>query len=119
MNARDDYPLLVNEPPTYSYHDMLDQRTSALNEIDALRRWKAEAIEVITRWDAVAEHFDMPPGVLKSEWVGQQIAHNAETLDEMRALNANMRRADSWVNVQQLCDRMDERLDVLGRQLVK
>lgn len=47
----------------------------ALNEIDRLRRWKAEATEVLARWDAVWEHAGCPGrlGQDRSEAVREQI----------------------------------------------
>lgn len=52
MSAREDYPVLVSyaradDPSPTAAADIRD----ALAEIDRLRRWQAEAREVIARWD--------------------------------------------------------------------
>jgi hypothetical protein len=42
-------------------------------EIKRLRRWKAEAIEVLSRWDAVADMVPVRLGDLKSDAVAAEI----------------------------------------------
>lgn len=49
MSARDDYQ--------YGERDV--QHFTMCDEIDRLRRWKAEALEVDRHWDAVAARFDL------------------------------------------------------------
>jgi hypothetical protein len=78
MSARDDYPLLAPLIPIDLHLDR--QAKIALDEIDNLRRWKAEALEVLRRWDAVAERFDLSGhlGEFEADAVGEEI-------DRMRA----------------------------------
>ncbi len=62
MTARDDYPLVGK---LHKDDVMHRQCHDALNEIDRLRRWKEEALEVLSHWDVVAECFDL------SEYLGE------------------------------------------------
>lgn len=81
MNARDDYPLLtLHADDPYAVPSKQTEIRRALDEIDRLRHWKAEAIVVLARWDAVAERFDL------SEYLGEFTADavGAE-IDRLRA----------------------------------
>jgi hypothetical protein len=49
MSARDDYPAFAP----------LEQYDAMTREINRLRRWKTEALEVLKHWDAVGECFDL------------------------------------------------------------
>ncbi len=59
MSARDDYPALYDAACYYLHRDAGTyepkgrQMLAALDEIDNLRRWKAEAIIVLQEWDTV------------------------------------------------------------------
>lgn len=56
MSARDDYIYLAEMAAHPGPHP---ETVKALDEIDRLRRWKAEALEVLSHWDAVVERFDL------------------------------------------------------------
>lgn len=62
MSAKDDYPKSAEYAREYAElfpGTDLDEITRMLTEIDKLRRWKQEAIEVLIHWDAVADRFDL------------------------------------------------------------
>lgn len=82
MNARKTFPHLagMQEPPEpHSYIDSLrvnqvHEAGKALDEIDNLRRWKAEAMEALAEWDKVADLFPPRLGASKPRVVMDEIA---------------------------------------------
>lgn len=58
MSAWTDYPAIAIHTRNAPAGEAQSCR-DALDEIDRLRRWKAEAIEVLQRWDDVAVRFDL------------------------------------------------------------
>lgn len=80
MTANDDYPVIAK----YALVPITDLAISpalvlelgaVLQEIDRLRRWKAEAIEVLQHWDDVAVRFDLSGhlGEFTADAVGTEI----------------------------------------------
>lgn len=62
MSARDDYPLLAKhaEQPNGLLVNTSKEIASALDELEQLRRWKAEAECVIEEWDQLWEKAGCP-----------------------------------------------------------
>lgn len=54
MTARDDYPLLNNATATVAFDT---QAQAALDEIDLLRQWKADATDEIFRLDELLDRY--------------------------------------------------------------
>jgi hypothetical protein len=82
VSARDDFPELARIPQGIGVEyieDAEDQAERALNEIDFLRRWRAEAVQVLDEWERVWEVAGRPGrlGVSKACAV-------AELLDDYR-----------------------------------
>lgn len=72
MSARDDYPLLaLHAADEYAVPGKRTEIIYALDEIDRLRRWKAEATQVIDEWDRVWDAAGRPGplGETKAETV--------------------------------------------------
>lgn len=84
MSARDDYPYISHHSNTAGTNSDRQQCDEILNEIDRLRRWKAEAIEVLQHWDAVAERFDLSGhlGEFTADAVGKEIDRLRQRLEE-------------------------------------
>lgn len=61
-------------------------------EIERLRRWKAEAIEVLNRWDAVADMVPVRPGDRKSDAVAAEIAKQKKEIIRLESLYWSARR---------------------------
>jgi hypothetical protein len=53
MSARDDYPILARLSNRYPGPPAGIQIDIAFDEIDSLRRWKSEALQVLQDWEAV------------------------------------------------------------------
>lgn len=74
MTARDDYPMLAHTE-RYGLFDMHRALKLVLDEIDFLRRWRAEAVVVLDEWDRVWDAAGRPgqPGRSKAaavlDWV--------------------------------------------------
>jgi hypothetical protein len=73
MSARDDYPALYDAACYYLHRDAGTyepkgrQMLAALDEIDLLRRWKAEAMLIMAEWDEVWEAAGRPGPLGKSK----------------------------------------------------
>lgn len=85
INARDDFPTLarITDKGELPGRPMLVQVSQkALDEIDRLRRWKEEACEVLTHWDAVVDRFDLSAhlGEFSADAVGIEIDRLREKL---------------------------------------
>ena len=90
----------------------------AADEIDRLRRWKAEATEILARWDAVADTIEIGPnqlGLHKSDLVAIELndlraqrdgyfAASHEWRDEYRNLHTLVRKwADAYSTLSPNC----------------
>jgi hypothetical protein len=62
-------------------------------EIERLRRWKAEAMEVLVQWDAVADMVPVRLGDRKSDAVAAEIIRLRQEINRLTAL----RIADSML----------------------
>jgi hypothetical protein len=51
--ARDDYPYIAWHSMKAGADKDRQQLTTALDEIDSLRRWKQESLEVLASWEQV------------------------------------------------------------------
>ena len=86
--ARDDFPTLARiadggQPPGRAMLIQVSQK--ALEEIDRLRRWKAEAIEVLNHWDAVAERFDLTTSEYLGNFTADAVGAEIDRMREERA----------------------------------
>ncbi len=63
--------------------DLIEAQQS---EIERLRRWKAEATEVLKGWDAVADMVPVRLGDLKSDAVAAEIIRLRQEINRLTAL---------------------------------
>lgn len=65
---------------------------AAADEIDRLRRWKAEATEVLTEWDAVHQALGSPgrPGQSKAAASKAEVMRLSDEIDRLRSQNNRM-----------------------------
>jgi hypothetical protein len=67
-------------------HDWDDIHAAAKAEIERLRRWKAEATEVLKGWDAVANMVPVRLGDRKSDAVAAEIIRLRQEINRLTAL---------------------------------
>jgi hypothetical protein len=84
-----DWQHIVDESKGDAVVVMLSGRVfgDAAAEIKRLRRWKAEATEVLTRWDAVADMVPARIGDRKSDAVADEIERLRAASDAVSALS--------------------------------
>jgi hypothetical protein len=84
-----DWQHIVDESKGDAVVVMLSGRVfgDAAAEIKRLRRWKAEATEVLTRWDAVADMVPVRLGDLKSDAVAAEIERLRAASNAVSALS--------------------------------
>lgn len=81
--------LMAGQVPGITYHDLPPASTlaDAADEIERLRRWKAEAIAVIENWEAVWEASGKPGVLGQSKSLGL-LGELGRLRDEIERLRA-------------------------------
>jgi hypothetical protein len=88
VTARDDYPAVAVLADAAEGRDRTPEAVRMFHEIERLRRWKAEASEVLARWDTVAERFDLSGhlGEFMADAVADEIDRLRREVREWRML---------------------------------